>query len=142
MGVSKALTEYDEALAKAPTQELRDYVVQESAQMLMQRDEPALAQDRLTAALADPVPPSLPRLRLGVLLGKLHEKSGATDEAESVYKHTLEEGLSLLDERDARVLGVVRFAGMRLSALYRSTDRDEEADSVVERVKVFLGPPA
>lgn len=138
IGVNKALAKYDEALANAPTQELRDYVVQESAQMLIQREEPDLAQARLSAALENPVPPSLPRLRLGVLLGKLHEKDGALEKAESVYKHTLEEGLALLKERDARVLGVVRFAGMRLSALYRSTDRDAEADAVAERVKVFL----
>jgi tetratricopeptide (TPR) repeat protein len=139
VGVDKALATYDEALANAPTPALRDYVAQESAKMLMQRDEPELAQERLTAALAEAAPPSLPRLQLGLLLGKLQEKKGANTEAESIYKRTLEEGLSLLGAQDERVRGVVRLTGMRLSALYRSSDRAVEAEQVAERVKVFLG---
>ena len=78
------------------------------------------------------------RLRLTVLQGRLHEDTGADDDAETAYDRAMEESLAASTLHGDTALAVYRQACLALAKLYRRTGRDAEARAVARTMKTKL----
>ena len=80
-------------------------------------------------------PPSAATLELSMLLGDLHERCGAHDKAEAAYKHTVDQAIALDVDLNPEPMDYLRMAALRLARLYRSSGRQEDAESVVRQFR-------
>jgi len=135
---TKAQAAFDMALSTAPVLEMRQRITQQYAALLLYRGAPELARAKIQAALAEPGPVTAPGLELNLQLARIHERSGARDQAETVYKYTLEQSAETAHADAPEMIDLMRLSSLCLVRLYRAEGRGEEADALAKQFKTRL----
>ena len=72
------------------------------------------------------------------MLGQIYEHAGDKSGAENAFRQALDDAHKAQGNLGEDALDMMRLAAMRLSRLYRSMDRDAEADALAKEVKIEL----
>lgn len=99
------------------------------------------ALERLNTEVALDVVRTVPGTQLVLLKGRLKERSGAFEEAEEVYRETMQVARVLLEEGAWGAEEVYRQAAMHLGRSLRRNNQDAEADILARRVRERLDQP-
>ena len=134
----RAEAAFAQAMELAPDPASRQDILKQEAWVLLQAGQPGKAREKVAAAFSEKGPITPAWLELGVLLAQLHESAGDPENAEEVLKRTVDEALAHEEELGADGADVLRLAGLRLSRLYRGTNREQEAVALAKQLRTHL----
>jgi tetratricopeptide (TPR) repeat protein len=120
----------------------RQRVAIHEAQMHFYRGATASARKVVDSALAEPGPLNFESIQLGLMQGQIEESAGNLEEAEKAYNRMLDLALDAAGgdgETGGDLTDLIRLAGLRLSRIYRDSDRDDAALEIAKRVQDVIG---
>jgi tetratricopeptide (TPR) repeat protein len=128
---AQAQTAFEKALEMTTDVALEEEIRHKAVQALMQAGQDAEALELATAQLSEHPPGSRAGYKLQLLKGQLEERAGRLAEAEREYRAVLEAMESAPESLgDEEALSLARLSVLRLTQLYRHTDRNEEVEQV------------
>jgi tetratricopeptide (TPR) repeat protein len=127
---------FEKALEMASDPLLREEIQHEIVQMLMQAERYPEALEQAGAHLRENPPTGGAGYKLQLLLGQLYELAGHRDLAETNYRAVFDAMGGMPEGVDPEVsITLSRLATLRLTHLYRSAKRDQDAEDVALALK-------
>lgn len=125
---------FSDALQRELPPALRARIVGQSAQSLMAQGRFEDAYARVKAA-REAYPPGAAGLQLDLLFATLEEQRGHSDAAEQIYAAALEQAMTTPDKLDHQTDDLLRMAALRLTRIYKDSNRSTEANTLTRRFK-------
>jgi tetratricopeptide (TPR) repeat protein len=128
---------FSQALQQDLSPALRARIVAQSVQSLMAQGRIDDAHARVKAA-RDQYPPGEAGLQLDLLYASLEEQRGNRDGAEEIYAAALEKALTSVETLDRQTDDLLRMAALRLTRIYKDSDRGAEASTLTRRFQAAI----
>lgn len=123
---------FSQALQQELSPAMRGRIVGQHAQALMAQGRMDDAHARVKAA-RDQYPPGEAGLQLDLLFASLEEQRGNRTGAEQIYAAALEKALTSAETLDRQTDDMLRMAALRLTRIYKDSDRSAEASTLTRR---------
>lgn len=132
---------FEKAFQQPGTPGARNHAALRAAETLRRAGLPELALQQLQRAIEaapDTLPVDAVELTLRIAYGDLLALNGDTTATEQAYAKAVERGVRGPATLDASTIESLRLAGIRLSQLYRSQQRHDDAEAVAQQVQSRL----